>query len=442
MPSTVRSRVFRLALPAAGEMVVATSMFLVNTAFVGRLGARELAAAAAAGLFFGIVQNVFGSFSATKVALLSRAIGAGDLPRARRIVAQTLLVTAVAGLAALALGFAFAGPLARLLGLEPDVARIAERYMRLLFCALPFLFLLVNHKFLLRATGDTKSPLYAALVSLAVVALLDWILVFGNLGAPALGVDGAAVAFLAAGIASFLYLRTFVLRRPEIAVPLSAALLPDPAELSRLLRIGLPTVVEQIANQASYFVFIRMVASLGTVPFAGHEVALTVESVSFMPGFGFALAASILVGQSLGRAKRALARAYAAEATLQASAVMTGIALLFLLFPGPIARLFCDDPAVVAAASLCIRLAVLEQTALGVAMVSTGVLRGAGDTRTPLRAVLLSNWLLRIPLTWLLSLRLGWGLSGVWIATAADWALRAFLLRRAVARGRWLRIEL
>lgn len=441
MRPTIRARVFRLAFPAAGEMVVATSMFLVNTAWVGRLGAAQLAAAAAGGLFVGMVQNIFASFCGAKVALLARAVGEGDLPRAKRIAEATLAVTLIAGIAVAAAGFAVASPLAHCLGLEAEVAAVAARYLRIMFLGAPFLFLLINHKFILRASGDTKSPFYATCVALALVAALDPILIFGLFGAPRMGVEGAAVALVVASFFPFLVLRSLLARRADLCPSFAGALRPDRVELARLFRVGFPAILEPLVTQGGYLVFIRMVASLGTVPFAGHEVALTVESVSFMPGFGFALAASILVGQSLGRGKARLAQAAALEAVRQAALVMTSVGLLFLLFPAQIARLFTNDPEVIAAAALCIRLAFLEQTSLGIAMVCAGVHRGAGDTKKPLYTALLSSWCLRIPLTAALTGPFGLGLTGVWIATAADWGLRATLLLRSVRKGAWMRVK-
>ena len=184
-----------------------------------------------------------------------------------------------------------------------------------------------------------------------------------------------------------------------------------------------------------------MVSSLGTVSLAAHQIAVNVESLSYMPGFGLAVAATTLVGQALGAGKENLAEASIRRAMTFALVVMGNMALVFGLFGPQVVRVFGATPEVLTLAGLAVRLAALEQLPIAVQMVISGSLRGAGDTRTPMVVTVVGTLLFRVSAVYLLAIVLDLGLAGVWLGTAVDWTGRAILLYLLFQRGTWKGIE-
>ncbi|MEZ4638103.1 MAG: MATE family efflux transporter [Caldilineaceae bacterium] len=193
--------------------------------------------------------------------------------------------------------------------------------------------------------------------------------------------------------------------------------------------------------QSGYLLFTRMVASLGTATLAAHQIALRVESLSYMPSFGLAVAATTLVGQSLGAQNPQLAEA-AVKRTMIFSVVFNGLlGAVFVFFARPIVSIFGSTTEVLALSALAITIAAAELPGIGIEMILAGGLRGAGDTRTPMIVTLIGVLLFRLSVVYLLAIQLGWGLAGVWWGTAIDWSMRALLLWVFFVRGHWKTIK-
>jgi putative MATE family efflux protein len=214
---------------------------------------------------------------------------------------------------------------------------------------------------------------------------------------------------------------------------------PDGAQLRRIMNIGLPAGAEQLIMRLGMTTFTTTVAALGTAVYAAHQVALQGESLSYMPGFGFAVAATTLVGQGLGanRADRARADGYLARRL--AVVLMTMMGVLFFLFPAQIMGFFINDPLVIQAGIWPLRLVAFSQPMLATSMVFSGGLRGAGDTRATLLITGTGLWLVRVPLALLLTPRLG--LVGAWIAMGVDLNLRGLAVWLRFRSNRWMQVK-
>jgi putative MATE family efflux protein len=180
-----------------------------------------------------------------------------------------------------------------------------------------------------------------------------------------------------------------------------------------------------------------IVSSLGTVAYAAHQVALNAESLSFMPGAGFATASTTLVGQNLGAQRPEEAEASGLGARNLGILVMSVMGVIFLIMPEPLVRIFSSDPEVIAQAAVCLRLVAISQPALATWMILAGGLRGAGDTRAILKIVIAGFVAVRVGLAYLLAIRLGLGLIGAWIAMVVDLFVRGFLIQLRFNRGQW-----
>jgi putative MATE family efflux protein len=288
-------------------------------------------------------------------------------------------------------------------------------------------------------------------------ALIAWLLVNGHLGLPRMGVAGSAVgAAVGRTVGGILAIALLVRGRKGLRLSLRR-LRPDPALIRRIVRIALPSGAENLLFRTAQMVFFRVVAGLGTAVIAAQQIALNATSIAFLPGFGFAVAATTLVGQSLGakdprRAERSTYASY-----LWGGGVMVVLGLFLLFFPGSFMHFFTDSTEVIELGIVPLRLIAVAQPFLAASMIFSGALRGAGDTRAPLWINASNLWLLRIPVATLLTqgltvffptlataslplwLRdgLGWGLPGAWMALVADLSLRGVRMLLRFRAGRW-----
>jgi putative MATE family efflux protein len=287
-----------------------------------------------------------------------------------------------------------------------------------------------------------KTPLYVMSGVNLVNLLFAWLLVTGVGPFPALGVLGAgyaaAIARVAGGVVSFA-----VLAHPRSAVGFNLRTLfrMDFPVLRDILHIGIPAAMEQLIHQGSQILYTVFIAGMGTASIAANSVAMSIQSLSFMPGFAFGLAATALVGQNLGagNADRAERSGYESlRLSLYAAAIATA---LFLILPSPLARLYSTDPEVITLTANCLRITAVSQLALAVAQVLAGALRGAGDTKWVMYITAIGNWGVRLVGAWVLGVYLGWGLIGVWVAMAIDQLLRGGLTVLRYRSGNWKHLK-
>ena len=208
------------------------------------------------------------------------------------------------------------------------------------------------------------------------------------------------------------------------------------------MRLSLPTAGEALIMRLGFILFMRIVSALGEVALAAHQIAINVESLSFMPGFGLSVASTTLVGQSLGAKKPDLAEESIHQAMRISLLVMGTVGVIFALFGPSIAAIFGSTPEVLALAGNAVRIGALEQLPIAALMVIAGSLRGAGDMKTPMYATLVGTLIFRVPIVYLFAIVFGWGLNGVWLGTAVDWTARAALIYVLFRRGAWKRIRL
>jgi len=426
----------RLAVPAMVQGLLFTLVFVVDTLMVARLGATAIAAVGAAGPVIWSLSSLLFALSRATTALVSQAVGAKRLESAHWAAGQSLVLAMVLGLAAAAIFVVGRRAIMLPFGLAPEVVAPASRYLAIVGAALavslPGHVLAVTFQ----AAGDTRTPLVVSAVGNVVNVVGDYVLIFGVWGFPALGTDGAALATATCRVVEFVLLAG-LLRRHEVCPAAAHGLQLHRPTLRDIGRIGMPAVAEAASFHGGYLAFSCLVSWLGTVALASHRICLSIEGLAFMPATGLAVAAATHTGQRLGAGRLDLAELGVARVRRRTVQFMAAVALVLLAMPTVLVGPYTDDPAVAATAARCLRIGALELVPLGVASTLIGVLQGAGDTRSPLLVTSLGIWLVRVPLTALFGLVLGLGLPGVWAATALDWWVRAGLLERAVASGRW-----
>lgn len=427
-----------LAWPVMAEMFLQTLAQMVDMAMVGRLGQ---AAIAAVGLSFRplfVGQAIFLGLGVATTALVARFIGAGDEKMATRSAEQSLLTTSVFALALAACGFYFAREITTFMGAEPDVIELGTTYLRALSPGLFFLMLSTIMTSALRASGDTKTSFYAGMVANTVNVVLNYTFIFGHFGFPALGVQGAAIATSIAHLVNASIVFTTLLRgRGGLHLNWRDFATFDWPLIGRLFRIGIPAALERLIMSLSIMLHVKIVATLGTTAVAVSTLAGNVEQLSFMPSIGFAVAASTLVGQNLGARRPQEAARSGWGATRLCAYFMGTMGLLFVLMPSVFVRIYTDDPAVIASAALILRIIGISQLPQAIAFATSGILRGAGDTNAVLVFVFLGNVVIRLGLSYLFVVVLGWGLWSAYLAVFVDWLFRGATLAHWVRLGHW-----
>jgi MATE family multidrug resistance protein len=440
--ATIRRDVLRLALPAMGEQLLSMMVGIVDTFLVGHLGAAPLAAVGLANQWIFLATTLFGAIATGSTALIARFIGARSPDEADQVLRQSMIVGGLIGALATALGFSLARPAVLLLGAPSDVVDLSTSYLRIVSTIFFFSTLMFIGNASLRGAGDTRTPLYIMLVVNVLNVVVAWTAINGAFGLPKLGVAGSAMGAATGRLTGGLLAIGILLRgRAGIRLRLRG-LRPDADMIRRILRVGLPTGLEQMLFRTGQMFFARILAELGTVAYAANQVAINGWSLSFMPGFGFALAATTLVGQGLGAEDPDAAQERGYSAFRMGAGLMTVIGLAFVLFPARIVGFFTSEPDVISVGTMPLRVVGLIQPLLAASMIFAGALRGAGDTRYPMVVTGGAIWLVRLPLAYFFALVLDAGLVGAWTAMALDMVLRGILNFLRFRAGRWKTLQI
>jgi putative MATE family efflux protein len=429
--------IWRLAWPVILSQILASAVSLIDIAMLGRLGPSSLAAVGYVTQIFLLSQAVLFAIGVAGVALMARAIGAGDPARARAALASCLVVAVAA--AALLAGVVLSAPrfLLGLLNAKPDVIETALPYLRFTMLSTLLFAVSITLECGFRAMRDTRTPLAVAVVVTSVKTGLNYLLIFGPFGLPKLGLEGAGIATLGAQLVAVLLLVIATRRRATLALAprdVGAAR----ASLGEVGRISAPAVLERVLLNLALLDYFRMLGDYGSDAIAAYTVGVRMMSFSWIPGIGFAAAAATLVGHALGAKDPRAARRAGWRATRLALAVSVVLGFVAAFGRGPLARVFTDDPGVLAELGPFMLTLALTQPLLGFHFTLAGALRGAGDTVSPLLAAAIGNWVFRVPLAYAFS-HSGKPVLWMWFALVADHVARAAWVGAVFVRAKWQR---
>lgn len=424
---SLRKEIFKVALPVVGEQFSLSIYVLVNTAIIGVLGPLSLSAVGLCHQITMTIHSILAFLVVGTTVLISHKVGAKDYDGAREVIYNSLILAFISG-AIISLS-AWFYPEKFFIFFKMEEALIKETSTYIKYAMAPGIFyvLALIVPAIFRGYGDTRTPFFLSLIFVIINIGLDFILITGKLGFPVLGVKGAAFAFGITRVLmaiSYLFLLFFQKRRIQ---PKIGFRLLNLKSVAALFKLGIPASMEQILFTSGLLVFSGMVLTLGTKTFAAHRIALNIESLSFVIGWGFAMAATVLVGQCRGKLNDTRAFDIAME-TLKLGAVVMGfIGLLLFLFSKPMVMLFSKDMEVVLASAKVLRIIAVLQVFLATQFIMAGALRGTGDTRFPMFTASVGAWLIRLPIAYLLVFVYDWGLLGAWIAMSIDILFKATL---------------
>ena len=420
-------RLIHLALPIVAVNLGQMSLNVVDTIMVGRVSAEAIAAVALGTLFFFAAAIAGEGILLALDPLISQAVGANDRTAMARGV-QRGIVLAV-GLTVPAGAFLLLSrPVMTALGQPADVVPLAASYAELMVLGMLPFYLFIGQRQVLQAMGKVRPVLLTMVCGNLLNIGLNWVLIFGKLGAPALGVAGAAWAtsltrwFLCVVLAVVAWPVLRPLLRPWHRESLA------PAPLRRMVWLGLPIAGQRMLEYLTFGLTALAMGWIGTTAMAGHQIALNLAAISYMIPLGVGAAGAVLVGRAVGAGEPEEARRFAVRALALGGGVMLIGGAIFVGMPGLLARLYTSDPGARAVATLLLPLAGAFAVFDGLQAVGLGVLRGLADTRIPMLINLLGYWGIGLPAGFILAFPLGRGPAGLWWGLVIGLGVVALLL--------------
>lgn len=422
--------IIRLAIPAVAEMILYMLIWVFDTLMVGKSAGQV--GVSAVGLssevmytFLNILIGMGLSISITS--LVARALGERNSPKANEFANQGIKLGVFISFALCLIFFIFSKQILKIAGADDQVLHLGNSYMKI--CSIGMIFNMWSNLLsgVYRGCKDTKTPLLGALILNIVNISLDYCLIFGKFGFPQMGVNGAAIATTLGNIACFALL---FYKRKNIPFKISLKDKFNLREDKELLGLAIPSGLQEAAFSIVRLLGVMMVMRLGSLAFSANQIVITIESISFMPGWGFAIAATALVGHSVGEKDYKKAREYANISSFLASAVMGFFALVFLFFAKNLVGMFIkhEEVDVIKLGATCLMIGAIQQIPMAVDMVLSGALKGAGDSKTPFVIVLICNWLVRLPLMWYFIYYKRESIIYFWIITSIQWWLEGIVM--------------
>jgi len=432
-----------LAVPVIFANLAQTLMGLVDTLMVGRLGHTPLASVGVATLLFSAVAMTIKAVDTAAQTFTAQRVGAGKDKEVGSVLATALTTVLTVGAIFMLVGLFWPGWMMRWVSEDPEVRRLGAEYLTWRYVGLlPFLvFFMFRGVF--DGIGWTRIGMVVGIGMNLSNAFLNWVLIFGKFGVPAMGVAGAALAsslssLLAAMVIVGIALRSTIRKKYGL---LSRRNL-DKSLVVPFLRIAWPPAVQSLAVVVAFLIFFTILGQISTVAVAAGNVVMRIAALSFMPGFGVAVAVQTLVGQALGRHDYKGAVRVGWGGVSLAMVFMGAFGLLFLIVPEALMRLFTSSDELVAAGTPVLRLMGLVQLIDAVGITLAGALRGAGDTRTVMLMDIFAGFLILPCGAYLFGVVMNGGLMGAFVAVLLWFSLYAAGMTFWFLRGNWKTIKI
>jgi putative MATE family efflux protein len=432
--------IFHIAWPSFIEFVLTQLASMADMMMVGGLGSWAIAAVGLTVQPKFLLMTMFMAMNVGATALVARAKGEGNQQKANRILRQALLLTFVLSSIASVAGYVFAEPLVRFMGATQETLEAATTYLKIQMVGFVGLAITSTLTATLRGVGNTRIAMIYNLIANVVNVVFNYLLIEGNLGFPRWEVAGASIATVIGQCAALIMALIVVLRKGQyLHLSFKDSFKPHWETMKSIFRIGLPAMGEQLVMRAGMIIYAKTVASLGTVAYAIHNICMNIQALSFMNGNAFAVSATSLVGQSLGKKRPDMAQAYSSRTRRLGMSVSILLALIFFFFGKNIVGLYSEEVEVITQGAYILMFVALVQPLQSSQFILGGALRGAGDTRATAVISLITVLLVRPGLALLLIKVFDLGLYGAWIALVCDQALRSVLVLARFNSGKWKR---
>lgn len=441
--------VVMLSWPSLLELILSQLTTIVDQIMVGRipgeLGVAALAAVGLAGNPKFTLMTAIQALNVGATAVIARSRGQQNQERANQVFRHAMLLNLILTVILMVVGLFGAEWMVRFMGPEISETTIqaATQYLRIQFYGFVPLCLTFTVTAALRGVGDSRTPMIYNTVANVVNVVFNYILIYGKLGAPALGVAGASIATVIGQTVAFVIAMAVVMRKKSyLYLSLKEKFSFDRTILNNMVQVGLPAMIEQLLMRVGIIIYARTVTALGDVKYATHQVLMSIQSFSWLLGQAFSAASTTMVGQSLGRRRYDMAVIYLNRTRSLACWTALVLTVLILVLRSAIVGLFTTDAAVIAMGAEIMFLIALSLPIQTDSFVIAGGLRGAGDTRFTAMAMLVTVLIVRSILSTLLVTVLGWELWGAWIAFMVDMLVRAVMMYFRYYSGVWKGIKL
>ena len=439
--------VMALAWPTMLEQWLQVAAQYVDSAMVGRLGAAATAAVGATSTVNWLVGSSVSALGIGFLAYIAREYGAQRYENAAKAAAQSVSTCLIAGLAFMALALSLSGKIPLWMNVRPEIQENASRYFFIIYLPMVFRAASVIFGIVLRASGDTRTPMRCNLLINLINVVLNYLLIYEphavslpgmRIVVPGAGMGvigaawGTAIAFTVGGI-----LMTIALwRHPQLS-PRGRSLRPDAAILKPCLRVALPAALQRFGTSFGYVAFAALINGIGTVSTAAHSIANTAESAFYIPAYGIQTAAATLSGNASGMRDRRYMRDVTRTLLILEASMMTLSGGALFLLAEKMMRIFTPDPDVIRLGTVVLRMVAVTEPLYGVAVVLEGIFQGVGDTLYPFVSNMLAMWGVRVLGTAVFVRALGHGLPAAWGCMIAHNILLFILYLRRYRGGRW-----
>jgi len=454
LPENVTSQqlykdILRIAWPSLIELFLASLVNMVDTMMVGRIvGTDALSAVGLASQPRFIFMSMLMALNTGTTALVSRARGANNQEKANAIMRQALVFATIISIICAIVGVAVAEHLVAFMangGMTEEILHDATVYLKIQMAGFPIGVLSFCITAALRGIGNTKACAIYSTIANLVNIVLNWLMIGGKLGFPAMGVAGASLATnigQAVGTVIAFYYVICGKYYLKLRFTLKTIFKFEKDVVHGLTVVGLPAMLEQFIMRVGVIIFTRMIAGLGAVDFSTHQVCMNIQSMSFMLGQAFATAATSLVGQSLGRRRLDMAQHYSRYNQMAGAALATVLAILMIIFRRYLVMFYSTDADVIERGATILFFVAFLQPFQSGQFVTGGILRGAGDTKAVAVYMLITVVIIRTAVCYLLVNVFSLGIVGAWIAQCSDQLVRTGLFIWRYNQGHWKKIKL
>ena len=435
--------IISMAWPSITEQILEMMVGMVSTIFMGRIGTYAVAAVGMVNMLMGFMQTVFSGLSIGTTVVIARVTGEGKREDAKRALIQSGYMAILVGLIMVIPGRLFSFNILGLFfgGAEKEVLKAGMSYFNIVLFNLPFLVLDIIISGAMRGAGDTKTPMVITGGVNILNIILNTVLIFGvpALHIPAYGIVGSAIAVTVSRIVGVTVRVLVLYNRKKLKLNLS---LKDdytirPEMMKRIVSIGVPGFIEQAVMQGGFLVLQIIIVSLGTVAMAAYQIGLNINALAFFPIFGFAIANTTLVGQSLGARDYEKAETYAYDSLKITMAVGFVIGILMVIFSKQLAAMYSNDHLVIEESVAIVCTFGLIEPLLAVLNLCSATLKAAGDIKYVMVTSFVGLWTFRVGLSFVLIHFFGMGLFGVMVGIFFDFCIRSVMYLVRMNRGRW-----
>ena len=443
--------ILALAWPTMLEQLMQTAVQYIDTAMVGSLGTEATAAVGATTTINWLVSSSISALSIGFLAFIAKACGAGEKHLVKRAVAQASLIVLAVGLFFTAATVGLSGQIPVWMQVDPQIQSLASKYFLILYAPMLFRTATIIFGTVLRAAGDTKTPMKIGILVNVINVVLNFLWIYPArsieiagkiwyIPGAGLGVIGAALASAAAFVMGGICITVVTLKHPMLS-PKGESFKPDPEILRPCLKVAFPNMLQRFATSFGYVAFASLINSVGEVATAAHTIANTVESAFYIPGYGMQTAAATLAGNAYGAEDKErmeeLARMFI---PIEILLMIISGASLFVLAPSLVA-LFSNSEEVIVLGTTVLRMVAVSEPFYGFSIIVEGMMQGVGKTKEPFVYNIIGMWGVRIVFTFITTQYLGMGLISAWACMIAHNMLLFVLYLWCYVRKQWNPLE-